>query len=176
MSTSEATAAGTDTRTVAQSYFEALGRRDREAQNTWYADSASGRIYGVIGPAGKDEMRQFFHDVYEAFPDFSLQILDLVVEGERAVVRWHVTATFSGTRPFEGLMPTGKPVDIEGCDMVWVKDGKIARIEAYYDTASMARQVGALPPKGSAAEKGMLGAVNLGTRAKAEIEKRRSSS
>lgn len=173
MSTSEATAADTDTRTVVKSYFEALGRRDRDAQNTWYADSASGRIYGVIGPTGKAEMREFFHGAFDAFPDFSLQILDLVVDDDRAAVRWHITGTFSGTGPFEGLMPTGKPVDIEGCDMVWVKDGKIVRIEAYYDTATMARQVGAMPPKGSAAEKGLLGAVNLGTRARAEIAKRR---
>jgi len=176
MTTSDATASAADTRTVARSYFEALGRADRNAQTDWYADDASGHIYGVIGPAGKGEMRSFFHDLFNAFPDFRLEILDLVVDDDRAAVRWRATGTFNGSRSFQGLEPTGKHIEIEGCDMVWVKDGKIARIEAYYDTASMARQVGALPPKGSTAEKGMLGAVNLGTRARAEIEKRRGSS
>lgn len=176
MSTSEATkiSATTDTRSVVRSYFEALGNRDRNAQTEWYAEDASARIYGVIGPAGKAEMRAFFHDLFDAFPDFTLQILDLVVEDDRAVVRWHVTGSFSGTKPFQGLLPTGKSIDLEGCDMAWVKDGKLARIEAYYDTASMARQLGALPPKDSVGEKGLLAAVNLGTRAKAEIEKRRN--
>jgi steroid delta-isomerase-like uncharacterized protein len=174
MSTSEATAATTDTRSVVKTYFEALGRRDRNAQTDWFADDASGRIYGVIGPAGKAEFRSFFHDLYDAFPDFSLQILDLVVEDDRAVVRWHVTGTFSGTKSFQGLLPTGKAAEIEGCDMVWVRGGKIARIEAYYDTASLARQLGALPPQDSAGEKGLLAAVNLSTRAKAELEKRRN--
>ena len=118
-------------------------------------------------------MRSFFNALFDAFPDFEMQILDLVVEDERAAVRWHATGTFSGTASFQGLLATGKPVDLEGCDMVWVRDGKIARIEAYYDTASLARQIGAMPPKESVGEKGLLAAVNLSTRARAELEKRR---
>ena len=156
-----------------QSYFEAVGRRDRDAQDDWYADNASGRIYGVIGPAGKAEMRSFFHELFDAFPDFKLQILDLVVEDDRATVRWRSTGTFNGSYAFQGLAPTGKQVDIEGCDMVWVKDGKVARVEAYYDTSSLARQLGAMPPKGSIGERGMLATMNLRTKARAEIAKRR---
>jgi hypothetical protein len=38
MTTGEATAPATDTRTVVRSYFEALGRADRNAQTDWYAD------------------------------------------------------------------------------------------------------------------------------------------
>jgi steroid delta-isomerase-like uncharacterized protein len=173
MSTSEATTTPTDTRSVVEAYFTALGRRDRNAQDDWYSDDHSGRIYGVIGPAGKAEMRSFFHALFDALPDFEMQILDLVVEDELAAVRWRATGTFSGTASFQGLLPTGKRADIEGCDMAWVRDGKIARVEAYYDTASLARQIGAMPPKESAGEKGLLAAVNLGTRAKAELEKRR---
>ena len=71
MTTSEATAPATDTRTVVRSYFEALGRADRNAQTDWYADDASGHIYGVIGPAGKAEMRSFFHDLFDACPDYT---------------------------------------------------------------------------------------------------------
>jgi hypothetical protein len=42
MTTSEATTSAADTRTVVQSYFEALGRADRNAQTDWYADDARG--------------------------------------------------------------------------------------------------------------------------------------
>jgi hypothetical protein len=58
--------------------------------------------------------------------------------------------------------------------MVWVKDGKVARVEAYYDTTSLARQLGAMPPKDSIGDRGMLAAVNLATKARAEIAKRRT--
>jgi steroid delta-isomerase-like uncharacterized protein len=174
MTTSDATAPATDTRTVVRSYFEALGRADRNAQTDWYADDVRGHIYGVIGPTGKAEMRSFFHALFDAFPDFKLEILDLVEDDDRAAVRWRATGTFNGSSSFQGLAPTGKQVDIEGCDMVWVKDGKIARLEAYYDTSSLARQLGAMPPKGSIGERGMLAAVNLATKARAEIAKRRS--
>ena len=174
MTTSEAPTSAADTRTVVRSYFEAVGRADRNAQTDWYADDASGQIYGVIGPAGTDEMRSFFHDLFDAFPDFKLEILDLVVDDDRAAVRWRATGTFNGSRSFQGLEPTGKHIEIEGCDMVWVKDGRITRVEAYYDTTSLARQLGAMPPKGSIGERGMLSAVNLATRARAEVAKRRS--
>src|SRR5215203_6347789 len=117
MTTSEATAPATDTRTIVRSYFEALRRADRNAQTDWYADHASGRIYGVIGPAGKAEMRSFFHELFDAFPDFKLQILDLVVDDDRAAVRWRVTGIFNGSRSFQGLAPTRKQVEIDGCDM-----------------------------------------------------------
>src|SRR5918995_4998612 len=137
MTTSEATTSVADTRTVVRSYFEALGRADRNAQTDWHADDMSGRIYGVIGPAGKAEMRSFFHELFDAFPDFKLEILDLVVEDDRAAVRWHATGSFNGSRGFQGLAPTGKQADIEGCDMVWVQDGKIARVEGYYDTSTL---------------------------------------
>src|ERR687897_1054614 len=117
MTTSEAIAPATDTRTVVRSYFEAVGRADRNAQTDWYADDASGQIYGVIGPAGTDEMRSFFHDLFDAFPDFKLEILDLVVDDDRAAVRWRATGTFNGSRSFQGPEPTGRDIEDRGGGM-----------------------------------------------------------
>src|SRR5947209_5670492 len=115
---------------VARAYFGALGKGDRGAQREWYGPDMVGQIFGVMGPAGRDEMIAYFDDLYAAIPDFHLEILDLVGEGDKAVVRWRVTGTFAGPGPFQGLDPNGARVELEGCDFVQVKDDKVARIDA----------------------------------------------
>ena len=49
------------------------------------------------------------------------------------------------------MRPTGRAVDLDGMDMLWVRDGRIERIEVYMDGMTMARQLGAMPPKDSRA-------------------------
>jgi hypothetical protein len=88
-------------------------------------------------------------------------------------VRWHATGTFSGSARFEGLDPNGAGVDLEGCDVLTVRDGKIVRNDAYMNGAEMMRQLGALPPAGSAPEKALTAALNLKTRVGAWRAKRR---
>jgi steroid delta-isomerase-like uncharacterized protein len=151
---------------VARAYLEAVGRRDRDAQTRFYAPDADGRVYGVLGPASREAIRDFFAALYDAFPDFELELLDVVSEGENTAIRWRATGTFSGSDAFMGLEPNGRSVDLEGVDMVWVRDGKVQRVEAYMDGATLARQLGALPPKDSAPERAMLAAINGMTRAR----------
>src|SRR3954468_504116 len=127
---------------VARSYFGALGQGDRNAQREWYGPDMDGQIYGVIGPIDRAGMIEYFDALYAAIPDFRLEILDLVAEGDNAVVRWHVTGTFAGPGHFQGLEPNGARIDIEGCDFVRVKDGKVDHIDAYTDNATIARQLG----------------------------------
>jgi steroid delta-isomerase-like uncharacterized protein len=171
--TTEAPTTATDTGAVVRSYFEALGRRDRDAQLNWYAPDGRGRFYGLQDePNPREEVREFFIQLFDAFPDFRLEIRDLVVEGDRAAVHWGATGTFTGG-PFLGLRPTGKRLELEGMDLVQVRDGKIARIDAFTDTSEMARQLGAMPPRDSVADKATLGAVNLVTRARELIQSRR---
>jgi glyoxylase-like metal-dependent hydrolase (beta-lactamase superfamily II) len=68
-----------------------------------------------------------------------------------------------------GFEPTGARVDIEGVDLVRVRDGAISTIDAYMNGAELARQLGALPPQGSATEERMAKAFNLTTRIKRRV-------
>jgi steroid delta-isomerase-like uncharacterized protein len=171
--TTQAPTTATDTGSVVRSYFEALGRQDRDAQLSWYAPDGRGRFYGLQDePNTREEVREFFTELFDAFPDFKLEIRELLVEGDRAAVHWGATGTFTGGR-FLGLLPTGQRLDLEGVDLVQVRDGKIARIDAFTDSSEMARQLGAMPPRDSVADKATLGAVNLVTRAKQLIQSRR---
>jgi steroid delta-isomerase-like uncharacterized protein len=157
----------TGTAEVARAYFTAIGERDREAQMKWYAPDGRGRMSGLLAePTPREQVREFFIELFDAFPDFAFEVLDLVADGDIAVVRWHATGTFSGPGGFQGLAPNGRSLDVEGIDMVWVREGKIERIEAYVDGATVSRQLGALPPQGSTAERAMIGTLNVLTRAR----------
>ena len=84
-------------------------------------------------------------------------------------VRWRARATFAGPGRFMGFEPNGARVDVEGVDLVRVRDGRIAAIDAYMNGAELARQLGALPPQGSATEERMAKAFNLTTRVKRRL-------
>lgn len=155
---------GEDAGAVAQGYFGALERGERTAQREWYHDEATDlTMYGLWGPTGKWEAVAWFDELYAAFPDFRLEMLDLVAEGERAVVRWRARGTFAGPGHFQGFAPNGAALSVEGMDVLWAREGRVARLIAYTDHATIARQLGALPPQGSPAEAGLTRALNART-------------
>jgi len=162
-----------DAATVARTYFEAVAAQDLEAMVAPWQPGAPDVIHGVVEMRVPEDLRSWFGNLFAAFPDFRFEILDITATGEKAAVRWHATGTFDGTARFEGLDPNGASVDLEGCDVLTVREGLIVRNDAYMNGAEMARQLGALPPAGSAPEKAMTAALNLKTRLLAAIAARR---
>jgi predicted ester cyclase len=159
-----ATEQSTETGSIARAYFEAVAARDLDAMTGFYEPGGSGEFHGLVELVVPDSYRAWFGTLFAAFPDFRFEILDIVAEGEKAAVRWRATGTFSGNARFEGMDPTGARVDLSGCDMLTIRNGRIQRNEAYVNGAQMAQQLGALPPAGSLAERAMLAALNLKTR------------
>jgi hydroxyacylglutathione hydrolase len=159
----------TETARAAREYFEALGRADSQAPQRHYAPGGRGHIHGVVGPTDADGATAFFDQLFGAFPDWRFDLLDVIAEGERAAVRWRARGTFAGPGSFLGFEPNGARVDLEGQDMVWVRDGRIERIEAYMNGAQLARQLGALPAAGSPTDQRLAKAFNLRTRIKRSI-------
>lgn len=161
----------TDAESVARAYFAAVAQRDIEAMAACWKPGTLDVIHGVAEMRVPDDLRRWFGDLFAAFPDFSFEVLDVMAAGEKAAVRWHATGTFDGSGRFEGLDPNGGRVDVEGCDVLTVRDGLVVHNDAYMNGAEMARQLGALPPAGSAAEKAMTGLLNLKTRLVARLKR-----
>jgi predicted ester cyclase len=154
----------TEAGTVARAYFEAVAARDLDAMTGFYEPGGTGEIHGLVELVVPHSYRAWFTNLFAAFPDFRFEILDIVAEGEKAAVRWRATGTFDGNTQFEGADPTGARVDLSGCDLLTIRNGKIQRNDAYMNGAQMAQQLGALPLPGSFAEKATLAALNLRTR------------
>jgi steroid delta-isomerase-like uncharacterized protein len=168
MATTEET---TDVAAVARAYFEAVERRDLDAMTSFYAPGGVGEIHGLVALVAPDSYRAWFGALFAAVPDFRIEILDLMATGDKAAVRWHGTGNFDGEGSFEGLVPNGAKIDIQGCDVLTIREGKVQHNDAYMNGAQMARQLGALPPAGSLPERGLTAALNLKTRV---IQKLRS--
>jgi predicted ester cyclase len=79
-----------------------------------------------------------------AFPDLSYSTDDVIVDGDRAVLRVTASGTQTGPLTFLHLsMPaTGKPVRFEQIHIVRVADGKIVEHWLGQDSLALFRQLG----------------------------------
>jgi glyoxylase-like metal-dependent hydrolase (beta-lactamase superfamily II)/predicted ester cyclase len=149
---------------TARRYFEALAVRDIDAAVACWAPGGIERLIGQADLIAPDGVRAYFGALFYAFPDFRFEIVDTTTQKERCAVRWRATGTFVGPGSFQGFVPNGARVEIEGCDVLQVENDLITLNEAYLDGADVARQIGVLPPAGSAAEARLAGLANLRTR------------
>ena len=153
-------------------YFDALRRRDLDAATACWRPGAVDSLHGMAELRAPDDIRKYFGDLFAAFPDFEMVVASRITEGDKAAVRWTATGTFNGDGRFEGMTPNGASVEVEGLDLLTVSDGLIVENRAYVNGMELARQLGALPPRDSAQEKAMLGAVNLRTAIASRLRRR----
>ena len=101
--------------------------------------------YRLGGQPGRDRagMRQFIEAIHIAFPDWRVQIVELIIEGNTAVIRWQGQVTHLGL--FQGIPPTGKQITVSGINIYHVIDGKIAAEWEQTDSLGMLAQLGVLP-------------------------------
>jgi steroid delta-isomerase-like uncharacterized protein len=156
---------------VATAYFEAIAAKDLDAMVEVWAPGGIDHFYGMADLPAPDGIRQFFAEMFAAIPDFSMSVTDMVAYGNKAAVRWTATGTFNGKGRFQGIAPTGASVSLEGLDLFTIEDGLIQENFAYTNGMEMARQMGIMPPLGSAQDRAMLGAMNAKTAASARIRK-----
>jgi steroid delta-isomerase-like uncharacterized protein len=154
---------------IAKQYFDALSAHDIDAAVAVWAPGAVDRLVGqqeLIAPQG---IREYFADLFAAFPDFGFEVLDLTTSRGRTAVRWRARATFAGPGTFQGFAPNGARIEIEGCDVVTVTDDLIQHNDAYLDSGDVARQLGFLPPSGSRAEARLAKVANARTKLRSWI-------
>ena len=150
---------------VAESYFAAVSARDADAMAAhWSADGVDDLVpVGIL--RGPEEVRAAFRELFTAIPDLEFVVERITADDRVAAVQWRASGTHTGG-PYQGIEPTGRRIELRGCDCIEVEDGALVRNTAYYDGAAFARGEGLLPPKGSGAEKAMLGAFNAATKAR----------
>jgi glyoxylase-like metal-dependent hydrolase (beta-lactamase superfamily II)/predicted ester cyclase len=150
---------------VALAYFAAISRQDLDGLAACWAPDGRDVISGQLDATGPAEVRAYFEELFAAFGDLRFEVLDHVAAGERCAVRWRAAGTFGGPGSFQGLAPTGARIQLEGIDLLQVRDELIVRNDAYVDGMEVARQLGVLPAAGSPPERAMFGAFNARTAA-----------
>ena len=95
-------------------------------------------------PPDREGVKQFFSMMRSAFPDFRVEVEDVIVEGDKAAVRLRFTGTHEGE--FMGVPPTHKRIDVEGVDFLrLVDEERAAEHWGVTDTATLMQQIGAIP-------------------------------
>ena len=94
-------------------------------------------------PTGKDGLREFTTTFRTAFPDFTVETLASVVEGDEVWAFSAMRGTHQGE--FMGIPPTGKTFEVTGFDRVRVKDGKAVEHWGVSEDLSMMQQLGVAP-------------------------------
>jgi predicted ester cyclase len=100
-------------------------------------------LHGYPGALqGLDGLRAFHEALWEAFPDARLTVEDLVVEGDRAALRYRLQGTHRG--PYLGVAPTGLGFDVEGVTLLRLAHGRV--VEEWHSPTELAilRQLGAV--------------------------------
>ena len=75
----------------------------------------------------------------QAFPDLTVEIHDMVAEGDKVTTRKSFHATHKGE--FSGIQPTGKKVLMDVIDIIQLRDGKFIAHWGILDIHSLLAQI-----------------------------------
>lgn len=124
-----------DVRAIVEGYLAALSAADVERVLAHVADDFHNEHTSSLGSSsfGRDEYRSRLPGFLGQFAGLQYEVIDTIVEGDRASVRYRLTANFDG-----------HPLDIPGVMLFVVRDGRIARRTDVWDSLTFLRQTGAV--------------------------------
>lgn len=94
------------------------------------------------GP-GREGLRQFLAQMFEAFSDLRWRVEEMVAEADR-VAAWSIwEGTHRGT--FFGIPPTGRSVSVEVWTIDYFRDGMLAESRIIMDVMGLMQQLGVVP-------------------------------
>ena len=134
---------------VARHFFESSNRNDIEGMLADLTEDA--KNFGR--PVGRDGFRMVLNDIFTTFPDWHVEVVEMVAKDDSVVMRCKVSGTHRGVGKIPvnggmlvGVAPTGKHFETDHIHWLKFRDGKIADHYATRDDIGMMRQLGLVPP------------------------------
>ncbi|GJL84027.1 MAG: hypothetical protein DHS20C01_36610 [marine bacterium B5-7] len=135
----------TETERIVRVFHESWDLRDPDrgmtviAEDCHFEDVARNEL--LSGPEG---YKRDYYRWREAFPDGEVKVINVIVEGNWAVVEFVNRGTHTG--PLHSSLgtfaPTGRRMENRYCSVMRVDDGKVVEGRDYYDSASIIQQLG----------------------------------
>ncbi len=123
---------------------------------------------------GADAVAAYFVDKFAAIEGFHLDVVAIAESGDDVLVHWRMTGRHTGT--LLGVAGTGKVLRLDGSDHFVLRDGTALTNTVVFDQMAFARQVGLMPPDGSAVDTALKSAFNAKTKAVQALRRSRASS
>jgi predicted ester cyclase len=92
---------------------------------------------------GTEGLKRAAEGFRSGFPDRRMLVEDIICEGDKVAVRVTQQGTHQGI--FQGIIPTGKQVNVTAIAIFRVADGKIAEEWLSSDRLGLLQQIGAFP-------------------------------
>jgi steroid delta-isomerase-like uncharacterized protein len=110
---------------------------------------------------GKEILTQNLDDIFRTFPDWKMEIVEMVADSDSVVVRCRVSGTHKGIATkrlnggfLMGVDPTGKHFEVQHIHWYKIHDGKITDHFTNRDDLGMTQQLGLLPRPASSTPQG----------------------
>jgi len=94
----------------------------------------------LFAPELAEPTKRTFVAFRSAFPDWRMEIAELVAEGNTVVGRFRCSGTNQGE--FKGMPPTGKRMEVDEVYFLRIKDGRFVDFWGLEDDLSRMRQLG----------------------------------
>ncbi len=134
-----------ETERVVRIFHESWAMRDPDrgaaviAEDCHFEDVARGEVL-----RGPEAYKRDYERWRAAFPDGDLKIVNVITQGDWAVVEFLNWGTQTGVlhSSIGEFPPSGRRMEARYCSVMRVKDGMVVEGRDYYDSASIARQLG----------------------------------
>ena len=100
-------------------------------------------ISDFVGLRGIEAVKAYVTMLFSAFPDFHVNLEDMLVDGDKVVMRSTISGTFKGE--FAGLAPTGKHATWSGMGIYRIAGGKIVEAWEELDLLGGFQRLGVIP-------------------------------
>jgi predicted ester cyclase len=149
--------------------FERLNEADLDSLGQFWGPETIERFpHGTC--RGTAEIAAYFQEALAALPDWHMEVVTIVEQGDDVFVHWKLTGTHSGGT-FQGIAPTGRRIVLDGMDHFVVRDGVVVSNFVVFDQMQFARAIGMLPPDGSRADQAVKAAFNARSRLVARLRR-----
>jgi steroid delta-isomerase-like uncharacterized protein len=132
---------------VARFYAEVLNGKNMEVADELLDPSFVDHAAPPHPGSDRDFLHGFWPHVWRvAFPDWFIDVQEVVAEGDKVVGRYVASGTHQGA--FMGFPGTGKKITVTGMNLFRLADGKIVEEYGNMDMMALMQQLGAIPSPG----------------------------
>lgn len=133
------------TEAVAERYGAAWNANDLDAIMALQGEDMVFQLHaeGFEPAVGAEAVRAQFAYLFEAWADLRFETRELRIAGELFTNEYRFSAELVRPFPLQGevIEPSGRRVEVDGADVITVRDGLVCTKHTYMDTLAMRRQL-----------------------------------
>lgn len=133
-----------DNKPLAAQLVEAWNSHDLDRVAAWYCLDCRVVDVAIAQPlAGRGVVRRMFEAYYQAFPDLTLTLTDVVADEDQVALFWIARGTHLGS--IMNIPASGRAISAIGVNLLKLRDGLVCETTTIWDVAGMLRGIGLLP-------------------------------